>query len=734
MKIAFVDTIDWDYRIESAYQRPLGGSQSALCYLAEALAQHNHEVFLLNQTLVSGMSKGVTCLNLDRVSREILQGMDVAIALNSTGNSKSLRSQFGKQTSFVLWTQHDINQPAMQPLLDRHEQDIYDAIVCISEWQRQAYCSYFGIHPDRITVFRNAIAPVFVNQFDPDANILSQKSEAPILAYTSTPFRGLDILLDVFPIIRTSIPTARLQIFSSMKVYQTSDATDKEQFGSLYQRCQNMEGVEYIGSLPQPELARALKPVSVLAYPNTFPETSCIAVMEAIASGCKVITSALGALPETTHGFADLIPIANDPAVYKQQFVDATVEFLRDLQSDRRDLSESRLKEQIHYINQSATWSIRASEWSKWLIDLTEKRQSAILLAWQKLEDEVEFYEQAIANQPEITSNYWQLGLTLLLLQREEDAQMVWFSAIADGTPDEIEQWTAELVIFLKTEAANFFSQGDSAIELVVRQQIYAIAPADIDNLLALGNLSLEEGRAEQAIAYFYDLLTSQPDRSDSSQIVIGMAKAYQGQGKIGFVKTEYLAELLPDDAGLKLNLGCGENYLEGFVSVDKFGNPDVKCDLEVFPWQWADNSVSEVYLNHILEYLGATADIYFKIFKELYRICLPNARIQIKVPHPRHDDFINDPRHIRVVTPEGLQLFSLARNREWIAANASNSPLGIHLGVDFELVLWSYELEEPWRSQYICGKIGATEIMQMLKQFNNVAKQIEMELRVIKD
>ena len=44
-----------------------------------------------------------------------------------------------------------------------------------------------------------------------------------------------------------------------MKVYQVAEAEDKSQYGSLYRRCQEMAGVEYIGSLPQPELVRELR-------------------------------------------------------------------------------------------------------------------------------------------------------------------------------------------------------------------------------------------------------------------------------------------------------------------------------------------------------------------------------------------------------------------------------------------------------------------------------------------
>src|SRR5208337_1596896 len=97
MRIAFVDYTPWNYGIQTAYEAPLGGSQSALCYLAEALAREGHEVALLNQCATPGVSRGVQCVRLaDPVSADWLRSLDALVIINTAGRGQDFRARLGR--------------------------------------------------------------------------------------------------------------------------------------------------------------------------------------------------------------------------------------------------------------------------------------------------------------------------------------------------------------------------------------------------------------------------------------------------------------------------------------------------------------------------------------------------------------------------------------------------------------------------------------------------------------
>lgn len=177
----------------------------------------------------------------------------------------------------------------------------------------------------------------------------------------------------------------------------------------------------------------------------------------------------------------------------------------------------------------------------------------------------------------------------------------------------------------------------------------------------------------------------------------------------------------------MKLNLGCGQQHMEGYVNVDREPSmrPDLVMDMEQFPWPFESDSVDEVVASHVLEHVGAEPPVFIGIMKELYRVCRAGARVRIAVPHPRHDNFFDDPTHVRAVTPMTLALFSKKQCAQWKAEGASNSPLAVYADVDFELRDLNVKVAEKYR--------GHPNLDEMVQHWNNVATEYRMVLEVIK-
>lgn len=186
----------------------------------------------------------------------------------------------------------------------------------------------------------------------------------------------------------------------------------------------------------------------------------------------------------------------------------------------------------------------------------------------------------------------------------------------------------------------------------------------------------------------------------------------------------------------MRLNLGCGFNKPDGFVHVDMFEecSPDVVHNLENFPYPFDTDSVDEILFNHSLEHIGQQSSIFLKIMQEIYRICRHEAIIKINVPHPRHDNFISDPTHVRAITPMTLKLFDLELNQQWQKMKAANSPFAIYLGVNFKLLSTNISVEQSYIDQLNSKKINNEELMVMIAERNNVATDYMFTLKVIKN
>ena len=121
-------------------------------------------------------------------------------------------------------------------------------------------------------------------------------------------------------------------------------------------------------------------------------------------------------------------------------------------------------------------------------------------------------YEQAIAAQPEIGSNYWHLGLLYLLADDFDAAQSVWLSGLMqlDGEdPNPV----AELLDLLQAEATKQLSDRPDLAEALCQQALELAAESEQTELwFCLGQAVALQGRLEAALEHWQQAIELNPN------------------------------------------------------------------------------------------------------------------------------------------------------------------------------------------------------------------------------
>ena len=368
MRIVFVHRTVNDYTVETPSMRGIGGTESALAYLSIELAKRGHTVSLLTNNSAPGRYRDVECLNYKTsLSPDLINASDVVVVSNEACG-RTLKDEYRAKKPLVMWNQHADDQPAIEALEFTRERKAWASIAFVSEWQRDQFCNIYWIDKNKTRVMRNAISPPFASAAP--AQPWFQSGQAPVLVYTSAPYRGLDVLLDAVPIIRSAISDMRLRVFSGMATLQV--AIENDPYAELYRRCRSTEGVDYIGPVPQPVLATELSQAAALAYPSTFPETSCIAAMEAMSAGAIILTTRSGAMPETTAGFGSMIEPHDDAPRLAKEFAQMAIDALAEARREPNCVA-ARRSQQIEFARTNYSWPARALEWESYLLEVVRQ-------------------------------------------------------------------------------------------------------------------------------------------------------------------------------------------------------------------------------------------------------------------------------------------------------------------------------------------------------------------------
>jgi glycosyltransferase involved in cell wall biosynthesis len=357
MKLLFACFSPIAMNVELPDREALGGSESCIAYLARQMAQNGHDV-----TFAARLQPGtpermlgvrhvpIAALKEDAQSFTS-QDFDAVIALSAPQIAEHLK-RLAPRAFHVSWLHLLPAESAMAPLAAMTP--FIDCAVFVSHTQRAMF-RYAGAS----AVIGNGIAPAFETMFASAGELRSAKQNRA--AYTSMPYRGLHLLVEAIGRLRTG---TEFDIYSAMHTYRMPE-TD---FRGLYAQVRNAPRTRHHGAVAQPRLAAALRPAAFLAYPCAFIETYCIAALEAIAAGLKVVSLDLGALRETTLGFADLLPVTAtmEDAEIVSRYTTLLEKNIAEFLCDPDGWAAQRL-EQSRTVNRLCSWAARAREWENLL-------------------------------------------------------------------------------------------------------------------------------------------------------------------------------------------------------------------------------------------------------------------------------------------------------------------------------------------------------------------------------
>lgn len=114
----------------------------------------------------------------------------------------------------------------------------------------------------------------------------------------------------------------------------------------------------------------------------------------------------------------------------------------------------------------------------------------------------------------------------------------------------------------------------------------------------------------------------------------------------------------------MKINLGCGEKLLDGWVNVDKYPidatviQGDISEGLS-FP----DSVADEILMDNVIEHCQSIPEV----MKEVHRLLKKGGKLHLYTPHYTSNSSWRDPTHIHHLSYFSFDMFCKERNRHYL-------------------------------------------------------------------
>lgn len=395
MRIAIIDIIGLPYDGTTVFNQGLGGSESAVTYMAKELAEIGFDVTVFNNCDIDHARPGYYDNVLYRPLTDLAQDhyFDVVISSRTIipfveparyaelNDYRAMPFQaydlynriLSKSPMRVLWM-HDtfcLGDNMIEELaVDNRITDIFT----LSDFHLTyvANCHHgrrrnFEVLKNKLFITRNG-AHRYIDEVDIAAK------DRNLFVYNASVTKGMVPLVnDVWPIVKQHIPEARLKVIGGYYRFSEKSGPDQQEqdwramvanpyYASL--------GIEFTGVIPQRDIAKILASANFMIYPGAFPETFGISTLESLLYNTPTITSKFGALEEIAlEGASYQVDYAVEPNSLFQD-IDRAAQVRKFAEVAIKAFYNPYLHQQKQYycnvIKDIAGWDSVALQWKQW--------------------------------------------------------------------------------------------------------------------------------------------------------------------------------------------------------------------------------------------------------------------------------------------------------------------------------------------------------------------------------
>ncbi len=276
-----------------------------------------------------------------------------------------------KPTIYIL--QDLPNDPMYEHLRSNDwSSDRIEKVIFVSHWQREMFqLNDYNIPLEKSLTIHNAVEPANCNE---DKWKEPAKGEEKIfrIVYTSTPQRGLEILLQACHMLRNRRSDFILEVFSGFDIYGFYNKN--KPFEPLFKQMNKTDWVVNHGVQSNEMVRDVLKDSHIFCLPSIWPETSCMAVMEGMYAGNMVVASAFGALPETISNCGICYDMPGSPEIHVRR-LSAILNHCFDTYHTPGSID--RMKFGRAYADRFYSWRNRGPQWQNFLTSHINQIDSA---------------------------------------------------------------------------------------------------------------------------------------------------------------------------------------------------------------------------------------------------------------------------------------------------------------------------------------------------------------------